>query len=453
MELGSVDQIVIKALETQLGVLQEDYEATHKQLNRTSDASGQNRLKRQLEDIEADMKSVEQQLNQRRQEQKGQAVQALLALLAALEHSVLVQSYRTCLRDEDLDWLDAEPETAQAILSNLQQIRDRASGCSVVAEFLIHLIADTAVPQSSINALMKWGEEHLENFLDVLKQVRKAQKQSKSQSESCLMLVVRRSDEQSGGSATKEKYFVDAWFIPSSQHYQRRSGAGCEPLSIPQQALSFEQISALLKSFLEQCSRYSPSKLVFEIFLPLELLNQAVDRWELDDEFGFSVPIGCEYEVLVRSYERLAPNYRLYWKHWQTKWQALKNHSGSACCAFASGDCEDLSDLFVKLSAQEIVGLKLTRAPEHTGKGSVFALLLRTATPIALWLRSSLAELDCQAEMEQVLGCGILQLPARVKDSRLKAFPLPTGHHIGHHLSLLWENPERLPPGIDYSME
>jgi len=180
MEPGSVDQIVIKALETQLGVLQEDYEATHKQLNRTYDASGQNRLKRQLEDIEEDMKSVEQELNQRRQEQKGQAIQALLNLLAILDHSVLTKPYRACLRDEDLDWLDVEPETAQAILFNLQQIRDRASGCSAVAEFLIHLIADTAVPPSSINALMNWGEEHLEKFLGVLKQARRLRSRVKA---------------------------------------------------------------------------------------------------------------------------------------------------------------------------------------------------------------------------------------------------------------------------------
>lgn len=451
MEPGSVDQIVIKALEEQLNRLREDYDATNQQLGYTA-ASDRSRLRRQLEAIEAEMTSVEQELNERRQQQESQAIQTLLKILATLDRSVLVQSYRKCLRDEDLDWLDAEPETVQAILSNLQQVRDRPSGYSAVAEFLIHLISDAIVPQSGSNALMKWGEENVENFLGVLKQIKKTQKQRQNQSESYLMIVIRRSDEKSAVRSPKSKYFIDAWFILNSQTYKRESGAGCEPLTISQQALVFDEIAALLPSFLGLCSRYSPSKLVFEVFLPLELLNQAVDRWEFDDGLGFPVPIGCQYEVLVRSYERLAPNYRLYWKQWQDKWKLLEKYAESACPGFASGDCDDLKDLFVKLSAQDTVGLRLAKAPEHTGKGSVFALLLKTATPIALWVRSSFSGLDCQAEMEQVLNCCILQLPTIVKDSRLNALPLPPDKHIGHQLSLLWENPDRLPPGIDYSM-
>ncbi|NER99169.1 MAG: hypothetical protein F6J86_35990 [Symploca sp. SIO1B1] len=44
------------------------------------------------------------------------------------------------------------------------------------------------------------------------------------------------------------------------------------------------------------------------------------------------------------------------------------------------------------------------------------------------------------------------ELPEEVKNKRLMAFTCPPNTHIGHHLSLLWEDPYRLPPSIDYSM-
>jgi hypothetical protein len=43
----------------------------------------------------------------------------------------------------------------------------------------------------------------------------------------------------------------------------------------------------------------------------------------------------------------------------------------------------------------------------------------------------------------------ILELPESVRKKRLDA-PQDKDDHIGHHLSLVWEDPERLTPDAEY---
>jgi hypothetical protein len=56
--------------------------------------------------------------------------------------------------------------------------------------------------------------------------------------------------------------------------------------------------------------------------------------------------------------------------------------------------------------------------------------------------------------MEQVDGlltCCIEEVIEKVTEKRREALQNQDSH-IGHHISLLWEDPNRLPPDIYYSM-
>ncbi|NEQ67895.1 MAG: hypothetical protein F6K21_20805, partial [Symploca sp. SIO2D2] len=265
--------------------------------------------------------------------------------------------------------------------------------------------------------------------------------------------VVHTSNQSSvSNSHQEEKYFVNGWF-----RQENDTALDCAPLSPPQyfpETVTADEIQELLKVFLKEIGiKYIWRQLTVELFLPLTLMNQAVDTWKIDDGLGFPIPIGCEYQVLVRSAERLLPTYRRYQGCWQEKWDFLQQlMHGSACNAFVSADGQDLRLLFFELSKKNIIGLKLVAAPPSIGKGSVFAVILKAATPVALWLRESLS-LNCQEQIDKlVVGCCMPELPEEVKNKRLMAFTCPPNTHIGHHLSLLWENPYRLPPSIDYSM-
>lgn len=267
-----------------------------------------------------------------------------------------------------------------------------------------------------------------------------------------LMVVIRRSEQNSVTNPNQgNRYFVDAWLITDAL---TQGGSIGEQLSKPesfQETLTFDRIPELLKIFLAQIAKYSSSKLTIEIFLPLDLMNQSVDSWEIDDELGVPVTLGSQYKIVVRSYERLLPTY-LYKGFWEERWKMVQQVTDiEVGKALISGDSNNLKLLFVELNKPDIVGLKLTTAPVQTGKGSVFALILKTAIPIAIWLRQDLAN-NCDEKMNGLLQCYIHELPENVKMKRLDAILEPPDTHIGHHLSLLWENPARLPPDIDYSM-
>jgi hypothetical protein len=190
------------------------------------------------------------------------------------------------------------------------------------------------------------------------------------------------------------------------------------------------------------------------MFLPLDLLNESVDTWEIDDEYGcFPVPLGTEYKLVVRSYERILPNYR-HKGLWKEKWGILQQQAQVSICrcsAFVLSDCDDLRQLFVELKKQNTIGLKLGKVPVQTGKESVFGLILQTAIPVALWLRKNLS-LNCQEQIDGLLNCGIQELPTTVQGKRSHAFSQPPDSDVGHHLSLLWEDPNRVPPPIHYNM-
>ncbi|NEQ62199.1 MAG: hypothetical protein F6K53_34265 [Moorea sp. SIO4A1] len=130
----------------------------------------------------------------------------------------------------------------------------------------------------------------------------------------------------------------------------------------------------------------------------------------------------------------------------------MQQFPGSACNGFVSGDDQDLDRLFVQLSQQNVIGLKLLKAPPTIGKGSVFAVILKAAIPVALWLRQNLSK-NCQEQVDGLINCCCIhELPEAVKKKRLEDLPMPPDTHIGHHLSLLWEDPYRVPPSIEYSM-
>lgn len=73
--------------------------------------------------------------------------------------------------------------------------------------------------------------------------------------------------------------------------------------------------------------------------------------------------------------------------------------------------------------------------------------------PVTLWLRNNdFQNINCELELDKLLICKMNELPEKVKQQRLKAFPEANKQeHIGHHLALLWEDPYLLPPQIEYT--
>ena len=109
----------------------------------------------------------------------------------------------------------------------------------------------------------------------------------------------------------------------------------------------------------------------------------------------------------------------------------------------------------LRASLVDKVGLQLACPPLQSpfkkskasgNKRDLVSALLSTATPIAIWTRCPVSEPTFVSAIDELFNAGALsQLPEYVRKKRLEAMQ-QQGDHIGQHLVLLWEDPERLPP-------
>ncbi|NEO73342.1 hypothetical protein [Moorena sp. SIO3H5] len=445
--MSTVKKLRIDILKQEFEKLEKDYRAVAQKKQRESNPQEQNNLNLQLQDIANQMEEIERKLDVLEEPQDDK--KTLLKLLNPFENEIITyvqKAYQACSPE---DWLNPVPDTLTGIVEDLEKMPQGRSKYTRIERwvgYLVTEVTDSKLPPSVSHQLREWSQQNIEGYSELLKEVENKPKSKNSY----LMVVIHASNQSSVSKWNKAgKYFVEAWFMPNDGvlEFEQLS----QPESFPETATT-DEIQQLLKAFLEEiATKYLCSQLTIELFLPLDLLNRDIDACRIDDGWGYLVPIGCEYPVLVRSWERLLPIYGRHRGLWQEKWHFLQQLPGAACNGFVSGDDQDLNRLFFQLSQQNVIGLKLLKAPPTIGKGSVFAVILKAAIPVALWLRQNLS-LNCQEQVDGLLCCCIHELPEAVKNKRLDAFQYPPDTHIGHHLSLLWEDPYRVPPSIEYSM-
>jgi hypothetical protein len=256
-----------------------------------------------------------------------------------------------------------------------------------------------------------------------------------------------------------EEYFVDSWFLQEAYQSDGSLSANRRQLDLPAPAadvpqdtnqITFQvhQVPALVAYFLDQIGGESidTTELNVEVFVPLKLLNQAIHEWSIEGQFGGESPLCCECQrVVLRSYERLARNYRpkgLWQKKWEYVETVLQEAARGFFIPFGMVRVQALKD-------SKAIAVKLLQGNLSTEKGGPLALILGTATPIALWLQRQLSSVQ---DFDDILDCCLNSVLDNVSQKRREAYDSEDENHLGRHLSLVWENPHRVPPDIDYSI-
>jgi hypothetical protein len=449
MELSRTQKVKYNRLNQRFDALKGDYEDVFNQLNYKGNAQEQNNLKRQLDDIEKEMAEVEEEIKALEQAKIGTEAQSLIAILMPIDEQKaerLRAAYQAC---RPSGWEDSRPDTPNTIkelLADLEDMPPGDSGYKPLFQFVAYLALDSEIPLLLRQPLQQWLHQEVNNVSRLQNQI----KQQTDPEHFYLMVWIQPSQQKS------DRYFIKAWLAFVKQPDAIESEYECEPLSISkaeEEAFPLNQIPLLLKEILVQSSsRCALSDLTIEFFLPRHLLNHEFDRWEIEITQDLLIPIGVECKVVLRSEERLLPNYCLKKNDWKKKWKKLKElNYCSSSSAFASGECA-WNQLYIELNKKDIVGCKLSKAPDLSTKENIFNVILGTATPLALWVRGNLVHLNCPRELDRLLNCRIIELPTMVKGERATAFSSTLrGMKIGSHLSLLWEDPYRLPPTINYS--
>jgi hypothetical protein len=147
------------------------------------------------------------------------------------------------------------------------------------------------------------------------------------------------------------------------------------------------------------------------------------------------------------------------WPLWKSKWNIVHeveeeeffiSDKRNPIWICDEGQYGTHESLYSTLRPTSIVCLALTFAPLENliGTGSILNAILGTGIPIALWPREHIKEPQKISNLfASILSQETLSaLPRLVWEQRLEAGRSKDKDHPGHHLTLLWDDPNRLPP-------
>lgn len=173
-------------------------------------------------------------------------------------------------------------------------------------------------------------------------------------------------------------------------------------------------------------------ELLMELMLPDELLGQDVEGWLVPCGKKNKLEIGRRYAVALRSYERLHDDdYKNTWPDWVHKWKAI------------AGKQTRLSEAGGQVN--DTVPVHLTGA-----SGPWLATMIDYGVPVAIWLRGVSPPLMNIDDLAKIVGeSPVEDLPWQIQKGRCAddAGPAPG------KLALLFDDPNRLPPNRESSMQ
>lgn len=259
---------------------------------------------------------------------------------------------------------------------------------------------------------------------------------------------------------------LDAWIVLAAD--QAAAPRRLWPFESSEEAiLSLAQVADCLPTLMQRATEglgQTSAALEIEVFLPRDLLLLGVDMWELRYGEFRRPPLGSRHRVAVRPLDRITKPANYPRSEWQARWarfQALKlspiaNEVKWLVCV---DDCTP-DQIEEALLDRAIIGLIQLVPPEDlTEQDEQFLAELLDMTiaygiPAAIFTRERPGDLEAahqllQRELERRPGG---ELPDLVLDQRYTAFRnrRKQGDHIGNYLTLLWDDPGRIPPPITY---
>lgn len=231
----------------------------------------------------------------------------------------------------------------------------------------------------------------------------------------------------------------------------------CQPIDLPPEdpdprPRSSEEVEMILRDFLAELPAYAPegAHLSLELFLPRPLLCWDIDQWLVESGPGRKTPAGMEYRLAVRWRDRT--KFKIAGAHWTRKWSHFR--AGDLPLENSEWLCArpvDLDSFYTDLSQNDWYCLPLAFSPPGSPEAEdVLETLLGAGVPISLWLRR--AGEDPQQTKLDILnalhGKRVSELPEAVREARRQAYRTrKEKDHVGHHLTLLWDDADRKLPG------
>jgi len=453
------EDLILKRWQVDLEDLSAVYKKVERQLRTELDVRDRNRLERQLEDIGLEMQELEAKIARRERELENQANRNALNDLVEI-----LQQHEACFDEMRAAYhatsqarsfiLRLIVETIDSLKIALLKIPPGNSTFKVWEEFAARLVllsqSDSLVP-----LLQEWGSRVCNTWSELLEQLESI---TQVEPQTALLIEISYSDE----AATQQKgdavYRLQMFLIKDVEKY-RTQRQGCDRLwpekaslsGVEDETYTPEELALLTRQILKEknLAISLSDDTEVHVFLPQPLLNCDVDCWTAFNQIlQEDVPIGHDYSVVVRLHERLSRSYDS--RRWKQRWQQKRSLlQKNALDVFKGCDDSDLKQRYYDLTGEgeSVIGLKLLKAPKLESGASIFRLISGLGIPLAVWCRTDLKTTTNEAELDRVLGaCCLESLLNTVKRERRASHQRPVKSHIGHHLSLLWDDPDLIPP-------
>jgi vWA-MoxR associated protein C-terminal domain len=368
----------------------------------------------------------------------------IVVILDQINLEILQQIYRESLpADNRLSMVQPADIDRSQMVSNLQNFRQ-------LPTFIDRLIKNDRIPAETRLAIKLLNLPRSSGSNPV--------KSSNNRVlESYLSIAIRPSSTPVRvASPLGNRFFVNGWLIADSSI--KDNSQRFYPLDLDESdrgiACGLDEIPKVLNNLLElglQQLKGKQHELTIEIFLPMSCLCADVDRWKIDDLYA-ETPVGTRYRTIVRSSDRLEDRYlNKRWSDWCGNWDRITKagHLTPNCNDFETLDrFTDCNWKRVVNNLSQKLGLKLTCGLESEHKLDLFRAILNAATPIAIWVRCDLPDLDLAAELDALItDSHLFGLSAAVMRKRQQADEEERSEqHLGAHLAMLWEDPGRLTP-------
>ncbi len=235
-------------------------------------------------------------------------------------------------------------------------------------------------------------------------------------------------------------YAVQAWLFISSENIRN--------IYVEDKAIALNEIPALIEEILGIIDGLSVNhqQLTIEFILPRHLLSHHVEQWT----DGNGDPLGINYRVVVRSRERLREK-RLQ-RFWCPCWDEAQKKGAlqqAAKTHMVLVNETQLRKFRTQVDAGKLCFV-LASVPQVLTdiKKEVFFALIKSGVPIVLWPRHINNKDELEQALDKLLSCTLEQLPHCLFESRRYLWENEHEQHTGYHLSLLWDDPDRIPPEL-----
>lgn len=355
------------------------------------------------------------------------------------------QAYQDALPPDASVW-NLEGDDITQILQVIEEFRKPF-------EFVKRLSKDENIPQEIRDKLSGLAEELAakKHLGDKTKPPTVFVSNPKGQLESYLIATIERGDD--------EQFLMNAWLIIDDSLPVNDLSKFISLLDKDEQQLGilckFNDIPKQLNKFLKTSLRHLRGKqyqLIIEVFLPSDLIGTEVDRWKISDPILEEITLGIKYPIRLRSLERLNLDYLdSYLSDWYKYWDRVKavlyNEAVQELFEHLK-EMESFNWKSLKNNLQDKIGLKVTCALPRAKSKDLFKAILISTTPIAIWTRCDIPNLDQVTAINEILSFKPLcHLCESVRQTREQA-DAQTEEHLGFHLALLWEDPHRLTPNV-----